>query len=354
MSSRLLSLDIVSILDDVYRRYLLPYERLIIVFWISAFIAYGFIALNHTIAGDDWGSFQSSHFEYIAELEVGRWTRPLIWAVLADNYLAPTFTLALFVLAETLSFLLVARVIGLVDRFSIFALLAISALFPFWAEFVNFKMQHSTFCFGLPMSCLSGAAAWRAFLALRSYSRHHAVTWAVTAALCLSLAASTYQGLAPFAAILFLGAALNRIAFRAGEPPSAIEIRQIFGVLIGVTILGVAFYTAEVAIAQAIYSVAPPRGQYALKESLISNWSELSIVLYRFGVYLFSFLFHANHLFPIFPKIVFLLVFCYVVYYFAAYFPSTVNRWLLFVSCMQCALRAGQFHAAVLTVCRAW
>ena len=85
MSSRLLSLDIVSILDDVYRRYLLPYERLIVVFWISAFIAYGFIALNHTIAGDDWGSFQSSHFEYIAELEIGRWTRPLIWTVLADK-----------------------------------------------------------------------------------------------------------------------------------------------------------------------------------------------------------------------------------------------------------------------------
>jgi hypothetical protein len=76
MSWRLLSLDIVSILEDTYRRYLLPYERLIIVFWISAFVAYGFIGLNHAIAGDEWESFQNSHYQYLTQLQIGRWTPP--------------------------------------------------------------------------------------------------------------------------------------------------------------------------------------------------------------------------------------------------------------------------------------
>jgi hypothetical protein len=347
MFSRLLGLDMVSILDDARKRYLVPYERLIITFWVLAFIAYGFIALNHTIAGDEWESFQTSTTHWGGEWSFaqGRWMVPFIWTVLDDNYLAPTFTLALFVLAETLSFLLAGRVIGLVDRFSVFALLAISALFPFWAEVVNFKLLHGPFSFGLPMSCLSGAAGWRAFLALRSDSRRQAVLWGVFAALFFSLAASIDQSLSQFGAIVFLGTALNRIAFRAGEPPSATEICQTFGVLISVTVLGIAFYAAEVVITQSIaeicgYAVPTLPPIYELKESLVSNWSELSIVLDRFRTFLLSFLFYANHLFPIFPKIMFLLVFGYVVYYFITHFPPSFNRWLLFVTCMSAILIA--------------
>jgi hypothetical protein len=311
-----------------------PYKRALAAVAFLAVVAYGFIAFSHTMAGDEWTSFQTERYQHLWSIQIGRWVAPIIWSLLGDNALAPTFTITLFVCAQMFAFLLAARVIGLRSAFAVFALMATSAFFPFWAEAVNFKLLHSTFAFGLPMSCLAGTAMWLAWRESAAGKRLVAAAWVLSAAVGLSLVLSTYQGLSQFAIILFLAAILNRIVLRAGEPPSLREAVSLVYILVGTVVLGAALYWAEVAITQEIYGTSPLQGQYALGDSLIGSWNDLSMSVSRLVSYNRSFLVSPNHLFPFASKLLFLVTLAVVVHRVTRVAPSSITRWVLLVVCL--------------------
>jgi hypothetical protein len=271
-------------------------------------VAYGFQAFNHTMADDEWWTFQKVHPQFLWSVQIGRWVAPLIWAALEDGYVAPTFTIALLIVSFLLTGFFAARTIGLAHRFALFAFICTFALFPFWAEMVNFKLLHSTFSFGLLLSAASAALMWRAFVKLTGASRRivEGATLVVVAAVCLSLVTSTYQGLIQCGPMIYVTAVLNRCILSGARPITRGDASAALLVLFLSLVVGTVLYVLEVWGIRSWFGVSDTDAQgYRLLSTTLNNFDYFRASVATAVRYIEAFLFQGNQLFPREPKVVF-------------------------------------------------
>jgi uncharacterized membrane protein YgdD (TMEM256/DUF423 family) len=238
-------------------------KPVIIATIVLSVVSFGFLAVQHTMAGDEWTAFHLNHYQDVWNLQIGRWLEPVVHAILADNALAPTFTLVLLVFIEMIAFLVGARIIGLTDSFAKFAFISTSMFFPFWAEAVNFRMLHATMAIGLLFSVAYGAFGWKSFKCFCSENRisriRTGMTYLGVAALLFSFSGSLYQGVIQFGTIILLGAAINHLILAENKNKS-ISFRTIgifLSVVLSIVFIGSLLYAMEVTLSQRVLHINP-------------------------------------------------------------------------------------------------
>jgi Glucosyl transferase GtrII len=314
---------------------LLEERAVISIVVILSLCAYGFLAVQHTVAGDEWAAFHLTDYQDVWSIQIGRWMAPLVRHILADNALAPTVTLSIFIFGQLISFLICVRVIGLKDSFAVFGLLATTMFFPFWAEAVNFRLLHGQLALGLLFSVSYGAVGWRAFRFL-ACDRNLMVGILLTGlgAIFFSFANSLYQGVGQFGLILIFAAAINRLVL-AAPPIGAKQISVLVIVVAGIILFGSAMYALEVAATQWIFKIPPASGDYALSESVVGTIPEMTENVRRALAYMGAFLFYPTHLFPISTKVIFLAVLTTVI---STVIIFSQGAWLKFGLALICLL----------------
>ncbi len=289
-----------------WSEYLIGHHRdSLLVVILLCLIAYGFVMFNMTLAGDDWSAVWKEGNQYDVVVSLGRWLQRYIWMVFADKLFAPAFTLSFMVALWLVGGLLALRFLAVDDRFAGFVFLGLFALTPFWAEMVNFKINHANAGISTFLALASGLLAWRV-----AQDRHivplKAMSLGLAASLCLALSASGYQAMAPMAPMIFLLGwmrALLRNGFDEVAPALFVKRLALMVVIFG---CGVLLYGLSVYLTQEFYGLSQLSKGYALSGSLVSSTGALQMTLARFLVYFEQFLFLPQHLIPRVAKWLFL------------------------------------------------
>jgi hypothetical protein len=277
---------------------------------LLAFAAFGAHAFNMNLVADDWGALIIPDHQYLAQVRVGRWLQAVVWVLLDYKAFASSFTLAGLFGLNLLAGLIALKWLSIDGALNRFIFLGLLLFFPFWAEIYIFNQNHVAIGLATFLAVAAGVAGLRAtrlILDVRARNRLLITTaWILLGALAFSLSASLNQALVPLSPMLAAGVALQSLLEGKGAPArkEALAAIALNAVVCG---LGAVFYALEVAASRAVMSVDELGRGYAISGSLITSWSGFKESLIRLLHYFDSFLFGSHHLFPLFPKIIFLL-----------------------------------------------
>ncbi len=281
----------------------LKYWRLeLVVSMLLLWIAYGYLGFSLSTAGDDWVALTDDSLLIKYALQAGRWLHAVLMIVQDHSRVAPTFSIAVLLLAIATTMAMFAAALKLRRAGSVVLFILLAGCFPFWAEFTSFRILHLPGAVALIFSAAYGYIGWRvaASWGLTSLSRR--IVWLILGGIAFSLCAATYQGFLPVGVMLMS-------CYLLGEPDrdtsrvSAARLCLVAVVMFG---LGVLFYSFQVMLARVVTGVeSSPDPTYQLANSLVSNLGELRLTLGRLGTYLWAFFTQPNHLFPLWPKLLF-------------------------------------------------
>ena len=272
-------------------------------------VAYGYLAFNSTLAGDEWPMYYGGDAPLDFPLKNGRWIHHVTLLLVRDFWPAFTVTLALLLAALLLSWLIMVNELRLRQPAAVGTFLVLAGTIPFWAEMMVFRNNHIAAGIGIITATLFGLFLWRGFAALKAgapFLSRPVLQQLLLAALCFSLSASCYQAMLPvgimFVALLVLQGVLT------GQ--SLVErwrdILLLAASVLLVTAVGIVLYAVQVYISREVTGIsASDNPDYQLAGSLVVSAAELRVTVLRAWNYIESFLTSGNHLFPFWTKLLF-------------------------------------------------
>ena len=303
VQSDFLLVDVLQI-----KRWLYRWRFDLLLAFAVLWIGYGFLALGLNSTGDDWVALSDDSILIQYAVQNGRWIHAALMALQDHSRAAPAFTICLLLLAMLATVSLFAHALGLRNNGVVALFTVLAFCFPFWAEFVSFRILHLPGGIALFLSagygylCWQTAARWHQGANLGSQ-----IVGLALAALAFSFCAATYQGFLPVGCMLlaaYLLAALDAEHPSSGLPAGyLLKLALVVGIVL---VFGAALYAIQVSLAERLTGVGPsPFPRYHLATSLVSNLQEASASVERLGRHLWAFFTQPNHLFPLWPKLVF-------------------------------------------------
>ena len=257
-------------------------------------IAYGYLGFSLSTAGDDWVALTDDSLLITYALQNGRWVHAAL-IVQDHSRIVPTFSIAVLLLAITVTMATFAKAQALSRRGAVVLFILLAGAFPFWAEFASFRILHLPGAVALLFSAAYGYIGWRVATQWNLISLTKRTLWLVLGGATFSLCAATYQGFLPVGAMLLSCYLIGDLAQDTSRV-SAIRLCLIAAMLFA---LGVLFYAVQVLLTKMITGVGgSPEPAYQLASSLVSNFGELQLSVGRLGSYLWAFFFQPNHLLP--------------------------------------------------------
>src|SRR6185503_9555841 len=105
-------------------------------------VAYGSLAFNLNLAGDEWAlvRYPTKHYEF--SLAIGRWMAVVLWLIFYDNRFAPAVTLFAALSLMSVGAIISARPAGASDGSRQFVYASLLVLNPVLAESLSFESKH--------------------------------------------------------------------------------------------------------------------------------------------------------------------------------------------------------------------
>jgi Glucosyl transferase GtrII len=276
---------------------------------LTVLLAYGFTMFNLLLVGDDWHELYANRMSEFT-ISIGRWVVPIIWGM-NDNNFSPAFTIATVSVAYLLLGAACCICLGLVRRESWLIFVCILISFPFNAEPFAFKMGHLSFTFGTVLATVSGLLIIRGYEVLSIKQGLKATALGAGAIVAFVLSAATYQPLALLAPALVLVRLVGMLRERQESSSLLRSMALILGFSAIIFLLGFSLYMGSIRVMSWLSGIPlQATGPYAIADTFVQSWSEFirqvsgGLVLWR------DVLFHRQHLFPIFPKVSFLVMTC--------------------------------------------
>jgi len=271
-------------------------------------IAYGFLGFNLSTAGDDWVALTDDSILIRYALENGRWLHALTMVVQDHSRVAPTFSISVLLLAILVAMALFAHALRLKRPGSVTLFIVLTGCFPFWAEFASFRILHLPGALALLLSCAYGHIVWLTVARHSQLSLMAKSVWVLAAALLFSLCAATYQGFLPIGLMLLACYLLGTLGVADQQRYHKLGISAGLYMLLSFAV-GVLFYSSQVVLARSLTGIGgSAEPYYQLASSLVANVDELRMTLSRLASYLSAFYTEPNHLFPLWPKLIFLVI----------------------------------------------
>jgi|GEM_PF-2758289 len=276
----------------------------LVVAFVLLWVAYGFLGFNLSTAGDDWVALTDDSILIRYALENGRWIHAWLMVVQDHSRVAPTFSIAVLLMAIVASMAMFANALQLRRRGTVVLFVLLAGCFPFWAEFASFRILHLPGAFALVCSCAYGFVIWRIVQSFRATGWLKRASYVGLAGLLFSLCAATYQGFLPIGAML-LGCYLMG-ALSDGRTEHRALCLSACGLAFAVLVVGVLLYAGQVSVSRTLTGIGPsPEPAYQLASSLVGSGDDLRQTVTRLGSYLWAFYAEPNHLFPLWPKFLF-------------------------------------------------
>ena len=278
------------------------------VYTLTVLLAYGFAMYNLLLAGDDWDVLVGS-FSPVQPLSIGRWTQTVIWRLVGYQIFSPPFTIAATCAAYLIFGCACCLCLGLTRRESWLIFVCMLVSFPFNAEPLVFDMAHLDLAFGIVMATVSGLLTVRSYELFEGRRKCTAMVQATAAVIAFVLSAAAYQTLALFAPALVLVRLVGMLRQRRESVRLLGSMARLLGCSAVIVSIGLLFYMESMRVASWLTDTPLiSTGGYAVVDSFVTSWSELfrqvsaGLDLWR------DVLFHSQHLFPIFPKVLFLVM----------------------------------------------
>lgn len=335
--------DLLAFPGLFVHKYVTPHRQALFAAGTLCLLTYGFVAFNHTFAGDDFNVFTKiegqNWFDWL--IRIGRPVQALTYS-LGGDYLAPAFTLSLMVAGLLVAGLIISVAMQLTGQLNVFIFISLLALCPVWAEHVNFKVNHLTIAVGAVSAAGAACLVWETAVALKS--RHnplHTAGCLLSASILLAIAAASKQEIYIFGLTATLLIALRHVP-NASKPVSELMF-AVAGTVLAAA-LGILIYLGLVLLTQHTFN-APPlsTGDYSLSGSLVASAEDLAMAYDRFLRYFRQFLCQGQHLIPVMVKYVFLgsLALLMATIYRKASRRSRSWKHALLVMLVSCAIAAA-------------
>jgi hypothetical protein len=274
-------------------------------------IAYGFLAFNLTLAGDDWRMVHDNTDHYALFLNLGRWVAVGLWQIFYENRFAPAATLFAALALMTVAAVVSARAIGAVSAAAVFFNAALLVLNPVLAETFSFKINHLATGFGVLWAAMSVALSHTVALDDKPLRHADNIGRLAAASVLLLLATGCQQSLFLFAVTMLLGSILHLFQARPEQARFTSSARR--AVLVYPVVLSTALvaYLITTVVVRYVFQLdaGDIKAQYAFSESLVRDPAGLGAALRRFAGYFTQFAFAEQHLWPRGVKWIFLAAF---------------------------------------------
>jgi len=163
----------------------------LVVSMLLLWIAYGYLGFNLSTAGDDWVALTDDSVLITYALQNGRWLHAVLMIVQDHSRIAPTFSIAVLLLAITATMAMFAAALQLTRRGTLVLFVLLAGAFPYWAEFASFRILHLPGAMALLFSAAYGYVGWRVVLQWNSISPAKRALWLVLGGAAFSLCAAT-------------------------------------------------------------------------------------------------------------------------------------------------------------------
>jgi len=288
--------------DEINLKDLNDFKFIFLILFLLSIVAYGFIAFNLTLSGDDWRLIYDplDHVEWF--LSIGRWGNVLLWFLFHNDVFAPALTLFLSCGLIIFSGYTACKLFSLRNKFDCLLFISLFLFSPILAEPFNYKHYHIGIGVSVFLAVLSLYFIKRVFEEKTSLKSILLSKYLIYAVLLLTFSFGIFQG----AALLFLCAAFAFLLFRL------LKLKQIQTVLRGVfIILSVGLFSVFLSlgitkIIQILCKISPTEEIY-YEFSLVSSFSDIVFTVNRFFSHFHQFLFRDQHLWPLSIKIIFLV-----------------------------------------------
>jgi hypothetical protein len=305
--NRLSQYNLLAPAEHFVRNLVSPNRKAVFSVSVLCLLTYGFVAYNHTFAGDDWPAVIQQGFMYEWTISMGRPLHSLTWILGGDNYLAPAFTLTVMIASLLIAGLIISLPLRLTEELNVFIFLSLIVLCPIWVEHVNFKLNHLAVALAAISTAGASVAIWKATTTDPEYvvSRSRSIIYILIASLLFTVAAATRQEMLIFGLTGILLIVLRDLP-RSHKPVKMFTMTISAALIAAVICIGL--YAALVAFTRYLFDVSPPPpgSPYRITSSLIGNMEDVTLVLERFRAYFCQFLFSEQHLFPASVKYIFL------------------------------------------------
>jgi hypothetical protein len=265
----------------LFATHILPNRYLSLSLFLISIVAYGFLAFNLILAGDDWMLIAEPDAMYDFNIRIGRWTNVVIWNLFFQNRFSPAFTLFACVSLLILSSLFLAHIVGARDPASVFMFSAALIFNPLLAEQLSFESNHLWFGFGVLFATIAAYISYRLVeKCLMGQSLKTIYPGILIACFFLALSIGTQQSMLLFYFTIAAGSTLFVLVEEGNNYPirkSTTDSAKIYSI---VGVAGLIIYFLITKVIQEYYSLFPPsEGDYAIAGSLVSSREDLLFTL---------------------------------------------------------------------------
>lgn len=288
--------------DKINLEDLNDFKFIFIILFLLSMVAYGFLAFNLTITGDEWRSVYEPLDNMRWFLTIGRWGNVLLWHLFHNNVFAPALTLFLACALFIFSGYIGCKLFSIKNKIECTLFISLFLFSPILAEPFSYKFYHIGYGVSVFLVMLSLYFIKKIFNEKNNLRSIILSKYLFYIILMLTFSFGTYQS----AALLFLCTSFALLLIRFSKLS---KIRTLIKEALVIFSFGIISIVLSLLISKLILIICKisPTSAEKYTFGFINSISDLLYTLERFLSYFSQFLFREQHLWPFPVKLVYLV-----------------------------------------------
>ena len=288
--------------SDINLEDLNNFKFVFLLLFLLSIVAYGFLAFNLTLTGDDWSLIYEplGHVRWF--LSIGRWGNVLLWLLFQKNIFAPALTLFMSCALFIFSGYTACKLLDIRNRFDRLLFISLFLFSPVLAEPFNYKHYHIGIGVSVFLTVLSLYFIRKVFEEKTNLKSIISSKYLIYSILMLTFSFGTFQG----AALLFLCATFAFLLVRMLKEDKIQTLVRVSLIIFSIGLISVFLSLVITKIIQILYNITPTEEVY-YEYSLVNSFSDIVFTVKRFLSYFHQFLFRDQYLWPLSIKVIFLI-----------------------------------------------